>query len=393
MKLKKIAAVMMAAALLAGCSSTAGNTASTAGGEASTAAAEASTAAAEVSTAAEETSAAEAEASTAEEPAAENIHLDSLQLAFVPSRPADEIYTTTSGLPDLLKAELANQGYDVDEITITVSDSFEVAGEALSSGAVDLAWLPSGTYIVYSDETEVILTATRAGLSNDSENPADWNGLENKTERAGEQVAYYKGLIYAGPSEKGRALAEKVNNGEELTWEELSEATWCVGASVTSNAGYSFPYKWLLDNYGKTINDLPHVVQGNYAEAFARAAAEQVDIIVCYADGRTDYEEDWETPTDQETSKGAGFGREASIWEECNVIGVTDNIYNDTIAITKEKPEVYNDDFINAFCSAMEAICQTQEGKDIIAIYTHEGYLRASDSDYDAMREALQAVQ
>ena len=181
--------------------------------------------------------------------------------------------------------------------------------------------------------------------------------------------------------------------GEELTWEELSEATWCVGASVTSNAGYSFPYKWLLDNYGKTINDLPHVVQGNYAEAFARAAAEQVDIIVCYADGRTDYEEDWETPTDKETSKGAGFGREASIWEECNVIGVTDNIYNDTIAITKANPEVYNEDFINAFCDSMLAICETQEGKDIISIYTHEGYLRATDADYDAMRDALAAVQ
>lgn len=329
-----------------------------------------------------------------EEPASENIHLDSLKLAFVPSRPADEIYTTTSGLPDLLKAELAKNGYDVDEITITVSDSFEVAGEALSSGAVDLAWLPSGTYIVYSDETEVILTATRAGLSNDSTNPADWNGLENKTLRNGPQVAYYKGLIYAGPSEKGKALAEKVNNGEALTWEEINDATWCVSASVTSNAGYSFPAKWIMDNFeGHTINDLEHITQGNYADAFTRAAAEQVDIICCYADGRTDYEEDWETPTDQETSKGKGFGREATIWEECHVIGVTDNIYNDTIAITKANENVYNDAFKKAFIDSMLAISDTEEGKAIIGIYTHEGYLPASDSDYDAMRDALAIVQ
>ncbi|MBR5970726.1 MAG: PhnD/SsuA/transferrin family substrate-binding protein [Lachnospiraceae bacterium] len=384
MKLKKLLALVLTGAILAGCGSSAGGSASTTAAEASTTAAEATSAAAE------ETS----EEQTEAEPAAELIHFDSLKLAFVPSRPAEEIITQTSGLPDLLKAELLNYGYEVDDITIEVSSSFEVAGEALSSGAVDLAWLPSGTYIVYSDETEVILTATRAGLSNDSENPADWNGLENKTLRDGPQVSYYKGLIYAGPSEKGQELAAKVNAGEELTWEDLDSARWTVAASVTSNAGYSFPCLWLMENYdGKKITDLTNVSQANYADAFAQAAAEQTDIIVCYADGRTDYEEDWNTPTDKETSKGFGYGREKEIWEECNVIGVTNNIYNDTIAITKAKPEVYNDDFKNAFCDAMLAICETQEGKDIIAIYTHEGYLRASDSDYDSMRDALAAVQ
>ncbi len=323
----------------------------------------------------------------------ENVHLDSLKLQFVPSRPAEEIITQTSGLPDLLIAELANHGYDVDEITIEVSSSFEAAGEALSAGSIDLAWLPSGTYIVYSDETEVILTATRAGLSNDSDNPADWNGIENKTLRDGPQVSYYKGLIYAGPSPKGQELAAKVNNGEELTWDDLASAKWCVGKSVTSNAGYSFPTKWLMDRYGKKLTDLPNLTQDDYAGSFMKAAAEQVDVIVCYADGRTDYEEDWNTPTDQTTSKGAGYGREKEIWEELNVIGVTDNIYNDTIAITKANPDVYNEDFINAFCDSMLAICETPEGKEIISIYTHEGYLRATDADYDAMRVALEAVQ
>ena len=343
----------------------------------------------------EEEAAEEEATEEAEEAApAENVHLDSLKLQFVPSRPAEEIITQTSGLPDLLKSELANHGYDVDEITIEVSSSFEAAGEALSAGSIDLAWLPSGTYIVYSDETEVILTATRAGLSNDSTNPADWNGIENKTLRDGDQVSYYKGLIYAGPSPKGQELAAKVNAGEALTWDDLASANWCVGKSVTSNAGYSFPTKWLMDNYdGKKLTDLPNLTQDDYAGSFMKAAAEQVDVIVCYADGRTDYEEDWNTPTDQTTSKGAGYGREKEIWEELNVIGVTDNIYNDTIAITKANPEVYNDEFKNAFIDSMLAICDTQEGKDIISIYTHEGYLRATDADYDAMRDALAAVQ
>ena len=382
MKIKKLLALVLTGAILAGCGASSG-------GGASTTAAEATT------TAAEETSAAE------ETPAAEGVHFDTLKLAFVPSRDPDEIIQQTSALPEMLKTELAKQGYEVDEITIEVSSSFEVAGESLSSGAVDLAWLPSGTYLTYSDECDVILTATRAGLSNDSEDPRDWCGLENKTLRNGPQVSYYKALIYAGPSEKGQELSAKVLNGEELTWEDLSSAKWCVSSNPTSNAGYSFPTLWLMEHYdGKKITDIPaeNVLTDNYGGAFMKAAAEQADIIVCYADGRDDYQDAWNKPagetfTAENGSEKVGFGREKEIWEELNVIGVTNNIYNDTISITKAKEEVYNEDFINAFCNAMEAICETEEGKKIIYIYTHEGYLRASDSDYDSMRNALEAVQ
>lgn len=320
-------------------------------------------------------------------------HIETLKLQFVPSRPAEEIIQTTDGLGDLLIAEMAKKGYTIDNVEITVGDSFEAAGEALSAGSVDLAWLPSGTYIVYSDDVEVILTATRNGLSNDSKNPADWNGLENKTLRNGPAVTYYKGLIYAGPSEKGQAIAAKVNAGEQLTWEDLADCTWGVGKSVTSNAGYSFPTKWLLDNYGKKITDLPNVMQDDYAGNFQKLAAELIDITVCYADGRDDYAEQWMTPTDTETAKGPGWGREKEIWEEVNVIGVTDDIYNDTIAITKANPVVYNDEFKEAFCQAMEEIVKTEKGQAVIAIYTHTGYKRTSDADYEPMRQALKLVQ
>ena len=319
--------------------------------------------------------------------------IETLRLQFVPSRPAEEIIQTTDGLGDLLIAEMAKHGYEVGSVDISVGDSFEAAGEALSAGSVDLAWLPSGTYIVYSDDVEVILTATRNGLSNDSKNPADWNGLENKTLRDGPAVTYYKGLIYAGPSEKGQEIAAKVNAGEALTWEDLASCTWGVGKSVTSNAGYSFPTKWLLDNYDKKITDLPNVMQDDYAGSFQKLAAELIDITVCYADGRDDYAEQWMTPTNKETAKGPGWGREKEIWEEVNVIGVTDDIYNDTIAITKANPEVYNDEFKEAFCKSMEEIVKTEKGQEVIAIYTHTGYKRTSDADYEAMRQALKLVQ
>ena len=166
-----------------------------------------------------ETTAAATAAATEEavETEAARPHFDKLTLEFVPSKDADVIIAGTENLPELVKAEMAKLGYDIDEVDITVGTSYDATGEAMSAGTIDLGWLPGGTYALYSDDTEVILTATRNGLSNDSENPADWNGEANATKKDGPQVTYYRSLIYATPSPYGKELAAKVNAGEKLT--------------------------------------------------------------------------------------------------------------------------------------------------------------------------------
>ena len=103
---------------------------------------------------------------------ADTVSIDrTLELQFVPSKDADVIITGTKNLPELLKAALLEQGYDVKDINITVGTNYEATGEAMAAGTVDLGWLPGGTYALFSDDVDVILTATRAGLSNDSEDP------------------------------------------------------------------------------------------------------------------------------------------------------------------------------------------------------------------------------
>ena len=327
---------------------------------------------------------------------ADSIHMDKLTLEFVPSKDADVIITGTKNLPALLKAELANLGYDIDKIEITVGTNYEATGEAMSAGAIDLGWLPGGTYAIYSADksVEVILTATRNGLSNDSEDPRTWNGEENKTLKNGGPVTFYRSLIYATPSEYGKVLAAKVNNGEALTWEDLDKATWAV-ASTSSSAGYVYPTLWLMNNYGKKVSDLSTINPGmGYATMFQQAAAEQVDIIVCYADGRNDYEDAWILPADQADPTGKqGMGRTESIWNELNVIGVTGGIYNDTVAITTQNPAVYNPEFISAMQTALLNIIATEEGYAIFNVYSHTGYAIATDADYDNARMALTLAQ
>ena len=314
---------------------------------------------------------------------ADTVSIDrTLELQFVPSKDADVIITGTKNLPELLKAALLEQGYDVKDINITVGTNYEATGEAMAAGTVDLGWLPGGTYALFSDDVDVILTATRAGLSNDSEDPKTWNGEANKTLKNGPQVTFYRSLIYATPSAYGKELAAKVNAGEELTWDDLNSANWSV-MGTSSPAGYIYPALWLQDRYGKGISDLSSAVQSDsYASAFARLASGQVDILVTYADARRDYAERWNSE----------FGREGSIWEETNVIGVTAPIYNDTISVSKNS-EIMDADLIAALQDAFINIGNTEEGKAVIAIYSHNGYQKAQASDYDNERAAQKLIQ
>ena len=385
MEIKKSLASLLAIAMLAGCSS----------GSAATSTAEASSAASEDAAAAAATAAADDGSQTKAAPAETGSKdIDKLTFQFVPSKDADVIITGTAGLDKLVIDEMASKGYNIGSVDISVGTSYEATGEALAAGTIDVGWLPGGTYALYSDECDVILTATRNGLSNDSTNPADWNGEANATKKDGPQVTYYRSLIYATPSEYGKKLAEKVNSGEALTWDDLNQANWGV-MNVSSSAGYIYPSLWLMNNYdGKKITDLDHVqTLDSYGSAFQQAAAESLDIIVCYADGRNDYEAAWTLPTDQQDDTGKqGMGRSDSIWNELNVIGVGDKIYNDTVAVTMANPDIYNTEFITALQDSLIDIIGTDEGKNIFSVYSHTGYQKAVDSDYDIARAALKAV-
>lgn len=309
------------------------------------------------------------------------ITIEQLSVAFVPSKDPAEIVTATEPLKNMLQVELGNLGYDVEEVEITVGTSYEAVGEAMSAGTADIGLIPGGTYVLYSDDVEVILTATRDALSKDSDDAIDWNdGLP--TEASTDKAVSYRSLIITGTSEKGQELAEIVNSGGELTWEDLDSASWSV-MSTTSPAGYIYPTIWLQDNYGKTITDLSSAVTSDsYGSAMARLASGQIDIALIYADARRDFEETWNNE----------YGREESVWAETNVIGVTPGIYNDTVSVSRNS-DIMDDDFKKAVQQAFMNIGETEEGKEVIAIYSHDGYMIATDADYDNERKAQQIIR
>lgn len=321
----------------------------------------------------------------------------SLSVFFVPSRDNATLVRGISFLPKVLKAELAELGFEFETVSVYVGTSYEAVGEALDAGTADVGLIPGGTYAVYSQEgnIDVLLTATRAGLNKDFDNPKDWNDGEPTLGDSSNQVTYYRSLGLAGPSVKGRELAAKINAGQQITWEDLQ--TVKIGVQgPTSSAGRIYPTLELLDLYDKKLSDLPTenvIPLSGYGAAAAALAAGTVDVAFGYADIRRDYADEW-ISTD-----AGGYSREKTIWEETDVVFVTAPIYNDTVSISKltvnaELAAALEQAFIN-LVSDTTALVGTAVGetyflqvKDIFKVYSHEGYSRADDSDYENERQA-----
>ena len=116
--------------------------------------------------------------------------------------------------------------------------------------------------------------------------------------------------------------------------------------------------------------------------AQARLAAGQVDVMVSFGHIRIKNAPKWESE----------LGGTAPMVEQTGVIGVTAPIYNDTISVSKNSP-IMDADLIAALQKAFINIGNTDAGKQVIAIYSHNGYQVAQSSDYDNERAAQKLIQ
>ncbi|MDD6569130.1 MAG: phosphate/phosphite/phosphonate ABC transporter substrate-binding protein [Acidaminococcus sp.] len=299
-----------------------------------------------------------------------------LKIAISPYQDADTIKAKTEPLGKLLQAKLKEKGYDVKKVSINVGTSYNAVGEAMSAGSADVGFISGATYVLYDKDVDVLLTALREGINKDTTDLKVWND-GSKDAFTKNLVKYYRSAIVVGPSPKGQALLAKVKRGEKPTWEELADLNWSV-MSPASASGYLYPSLWLKENYGKTLKDLPHVVQADsYTTSTARLASGQVDVMVAYSHIRAKMEKDWQTK----------LGGTAPIWDQTGVIGVSDKIFNDTISVSKTSKVMQDEGFRKALGEALIEIGKTDEGLKILKTIGHKGYDWAKASDYDSERK------
>lgn len=301
-----------------------------------------------------------------------NTEIDALNIFFVPSRDSNLILEQTKPLVNLLKAELTLLGFEFEEISIFVGSSYEAVGEALEAGTAHVGYMPGSTFALYSKSGNIdaILTLSRKAQSKDFTNPVDWNDGLPTTLDENTLVTYYRGIIVAGPSPVGRVLANKVNSGEQLTWEDLNSATWCI-QGPTSPSGTLYPSLLLYERYNKKITDLEKVVNTRqFGSSVAFLATETCDVSNLWADARRDWQDEWLEE----------YNRKNSIWEETDVIFVTDSIFNEMLAVSKL---IVSDELKEALAQAFINIINTPEGKEIFSIFYQDGFQRSTNLDYE----------
>ena len=307
--------------------------------------------------------------------------VNDLKVAFIPSAQQTKISGTDKLLPGILKKELKKQGYDVKKIDISLGTSYEAVGQALKTGSADVGYgVPQGTIAEYSTGLEPILTATRKGMSNDSEDAAAWNA-NKPTKRTDKEVTAYRSIILVGNSKVGKELAADVKAGKKIPWSDLNNAKWGL-SDPTSSAGYLYPSVWLTDHYKKSVKDLKNTVRltGGYADGITKLATGQIDVLPVYGDARMDMANVW-----------AKSGVKGSVWDDTNVIAVTPNIYNDGIVVSKNS-KVMTPAFKKALQNAIIDMTKTSEGKKIINIYQHDGYKKANAANYKDAKKILDEV-
>lgn len=299
-----------------------------------------------------------------------------LKIMFSPYADSDTIIAKTAPMENLIKDEMKKRGFDIKKVELTVGTSYEAVGEALASGKVDAGFISGGTYVLFDKECDVLLTALRSAINKDSLNPKDWN--DGTIEKELPSFAKgYRCIILAGPSPLGKKLQKKIENGENLTWEELNDARWAI-MSPASASGYQYPSLWLKNNFGHSFSELKNPVRSDsYTTSVARLASRQVDIMVSYGHIRIKNAPLWKSK----------FGAENEMQEDTGIIGVTPMIFNDTVSVSKKSSLMKNEKFREAFAESMIELGKTAEGKEILKTFSQKGFEKGNSEDYNDERE------
>ena len=267
-----------------------------------------------------------------------NGDLKELRVQFVPSQNAETLEAKAKPLEGLLEEEL-----DIP-VDVSVSTNYNTIVEAMSSGQVDVGFLPPTAYVLAheKDAADVILQSQRYGVNPEDGSPTD------------ELVDYYLAQFVVKAD-------SDINSLEDLEGKSIAVQ------DVTSSAGYVWP-AGALDEVGLDIQqDLtPTIVKGHDAGIISVLNGD-TDAAVTFQDARNTVSGDYPT-----------------VFEDTKVIATTEKIPNDTIAIT---PEI-NDEWKEKITDAFINIGKDPEGLEIIRdVYTHEGYVKSDDSTFEVVRE------
>lgn len=267
-----------------------------------------------------------------------------LTVQFVPSQNADTLEAKAKPLEKLLGDELGIP------VKVSVSTNYNTIIEAMASKKVDVGFLPPTAYVLAKEKgaADVILQAQRFGVNDEDGTPSD------------KLVDFYKSMFIVKKD-------SDINSVEDVKGKRIAYQ------DVTSSAGYVWPAGKLLDNGIDPINDVQGITLKGHDQAVLAVLNGDVDVAVVFQDARNIVKGDY-----------------PSVFDDTKVIEFTEKIPNDTISVRTDMSKEWQAKLQDAFIN----IGKSDEGHKIISeIYSHEGYVKSQDSNFDIVREYGEKVR
>ncbi|KRM54576.1 phosphate/phosphite/phosphonate ABC transporter substrate-binding protein [Lacticaseibacillus sharpeae] len=276
--------------------------------------------------------------STAKNSSSKGYTPKSLNIQFVPSSSADTIEAKAKPLEKLLKAQLHIP------VKVSVSTDYNSIVEAMDSKQVDVGFLPPDGYVQAHKQgaADILLQAERYGIKQPggkTTNKLVKNYRSMIVVKKGSNIKSYKDL-------KGKKIAVQ---------------------DVTSSAGYIWPVAELKNKGIDIPKDNTLVTVKGHDQGVMSVLNGDTDAAFVFEDARTIVQKD--VP---------------DIMNKVEPIYFTKPIPNDTISVREDMSAAFRKKLAAAFIK----IAKSKKGHAIISsVYTHEGYVKAKDSDFNIVRK------
>lgn len=301
-----------------------------------------------------------------------------ITVQFVPSQNTTAISAKFSALEAELTKLIPDRTF-----RISVGTSYAAVAEGMYSGQVHVGFLTSQQYAQASIEqpgkVDVLLTSVRDEYEVFVSNPSVNDAIKYMNTTATYAAQYhptvktdsYRSMILTRTN-----LFNSFDASTKITnVSDLAGKTVCALAK-TSGSGYVYPAQILHAAGLKTITSgTPS--QLNNEVKFLTVSGHQLSVTgLLNGDCQASF-------SFHDVRRDAGLLRTfPNIFADTKVVALSNPIYNDTISASTVLSQAMRTKIKDAF----QTLILTQEGKDIMSVYNHTGYIPASDAAYESER-------
>ena len=258
-----------------------------------------------------------------------------LRVGFVPAEDAQQVMQNAQPVVEILRKELGM------EVQPFVATDYTVVVEALRVGKLDVAFLAPASYVLAKDEANVKVVL--------------------KSERKGSPFYY-------------AAIITRADSGIK-TLDDLRGKTFAFGDAL-STTGYVFPRKMFKERGIDPVRDFKQVLYSGGHDA----------TVLAVLNGKVDAGATFANSPDSRDTAWMRYLKDPEDIKKIRAIAFSEPIPADNLVISSALDEQTAKKIVDVFVQ----LSRDPKGKEMLReLYQIDGFVTATDKDYDSVREAF----